>query len=193
MRTQSRYISSGHLLIALADAGSDPTAELLRSFGAQPETIRAEVVRLLKTEVPDLPETPQLMSVVGQMLEVARGLNHEYVDTEHLLVGLLHDRNCLALRALEAAGVVTDNLRDEVLRRMVPGSAEAVKHRMAVEARLSDHPDVVRLKRSIAELQRKLEEAAAAGDFQKAREYRDKRIAEAEQLKRLYNDLGHGG
>ena len=104
MLTHSQYISSGHVLVALTDAGSDPIAELLRSFGAQPEKTRTAVSDLLKTEKQDLPESPHLKQVVGYMLESAKHLNHEYIGTEHLLLGLLHDRDSIAVRTLESRG-----------------------------------------------------------------------------------------
>ena len=141
---QSRYISSGHLLLALASFDSDPMAELLRSFGVTPEQTRAEVIRLLKAEKAVQPESPQMKRVVEYMMEVARRFSHDHVGTEHLLLGLLHDRNDLAARALEAMGIDIDGLRDQVLARMTPASAEAIRHKIAIEGRLSDHPEVRR-------------------------------------------------
>lgn len=187
--TCSRFISSGHVLVALTDAASDPTAELLRSFGVQPEETRKTVSRLLKTEKRDLPESPHLMQVVGYMLEAAKRLNHEHIGTEHLLYGLLHDRDEIAARALEALGVDIDGLEAEVLRRLPPGSPEAVARKKAVEERFATHPEVLKLKQHIDHLQQMLENAVVAKDFETAAGYRDERVTAVEELKQLYSRL----
>jgi ATP-dependent Clp protease ATP-binding subunit ClpC len=133
MLTCSQYISSGHVLIALTYAGSDSIAELLRSFGAQPDKTRAAVRSLLRTEKQDLSKSPQFKQVVGYMLETAKRLNHEYIGTEHLLLGLLHDREGIAVRALEAVGVDIDRLQYEVSQRLPAGSPEVIACRKILE------------------------------------------------------------
>ena len=193
MLTRSQYISSGHVLVALTDADSDPTAELLSSFGAESKKTRAVVSRLLKTEDRDLSESPHMKQVVGYMLETARRLNHEYVGTEHLLFGLLQDRNCIAVRALEAVGLDIDGLQAEVSQRMPAGSPEAIALKKAIEKRFGSHPEVLRLKQQIQELQRSLEQSILANDFVKAAAYRDERVAVEKQLKQLYSKLDQGG
>jgi ATP-dependent Clp protease ATP-binding subunit ClpC len=107
INTQSKYISSGHLLLALLDADSDPVAKFLISFGAQSQRVRVEVIRLLAMEDDTSRGEPRMISVVSHMLDVARSLNRDSAGSEHLLIGLLHDRNDIAVRALEAAGVFT--------------------------------------------------------------------------------------
>lgn len=99
IRIQSQHLSSGHLLLALLDAKSDNAAELLRSFGVEPQRIRAEVVRLLAAEDDASNESPRMVSVVSHMLDVATSLAHEFAGPEHLLLGLLHDRNNVAVRS----------------------------------------------------------------------------------------------
>jgi ATP-dependent Clp protease ATP-binding subunit ClpA len=185
---KSRYISSGHLLLALV-AAADPIAELVRSFGVREERTRKEVRRLLEEQRGIEPEIPQMKNVVEHMMDVARRFNHEHVGTEHLLVGLLYDRNDLAARALDAIGVDISGLRNQVLARMTPASAEEIRRKIVVESQLSNHPEVLCLKQRIEQLQRNLEEAVSASDFQKGASYRDERIAAVRELKQVYTDL----
>jgi ATP-dependent Clp protease ATP-binding subunit ClpC len=192
MLTRSRFISSGHVLVALADAGSDPMAELLRSFGAEPEKIRAAVGCLLKTEKRDQLETPHLKQVVGYMLEAAKRLSHEHVGTEHLLYGLLHDHKEIAIRALEAMGVDIDGLEAEVSRRLPPGSPEAIAHKKAIEERFATHPEVLKLMQHISHFRQMLENAVREKEFGKAAGYRDERVTAEKELKRLYDRLDQG-
>lgn len=187
--TRSDYISAGHVLIALTDAEADPIAELLRSSGARPEQTRAAVSLLLRTEKQELPETPQMKQVVGHMLETAKNLSHEHIGTEHLLLALLHDREGIAVRALEALGVDIDRLHAEAAQRLPAGSPEAIARKKALEQRFRDHPEVLCIKQQIYQLQRSLEQAVAAMEFDKAAVYRDQRAAATEQLKLLLTRL----
>jgi ATP-dependent Clp protease ATP-binding subunit ClpA len=193
MLTNSQYISCGHALVALTNSDSDPIAELLRDLGAQPEKTRAQVSRLLKTEKRDLPESPHLKKVVGYMLEIAKNLCHENIGTEHLLLGLLRDRDCIAVRALEAMGLDIDSLQAEVTRRLPAGSPEKAARKKAQEERFCNHPEVLDLKQRISQLQRSLEEAVVAQQFDKAAAFRDERRVIEEQLKQIYNRLDQGG
>ncbi|MBN1912181.1 MAG: UvrB/UvrC motif-containing protein [Pirellulales bacterium] len=190
MLTDSRYISSGHVLIALASADSDPIGELLRSFGAEPEKIRVVVSRLLQTEKQDLPESPHFKHVVGYMLDMAKRLDHEYIGTEHLLLGLLNDRDQIAVRALEAAGIDVDRLQAEATQQLPAGSPEVIARKKALEEQFGNHPEVLRLKQQINQLQLNLEQAVVARDFEKAAAYRDERVAVWEQLQQLLVRLG---
>jgi ATP-dependent Clp protease ATP-binding subunit ClpC len=192
MLTNSQYISSGHALVALTDSGSDPVAELLRNLGAKPEKTRAQVSRLLKTENRDLPESPHLKQVVGYMLEIAKILCHENIGTEHLLLGLLRDRNGIAVRALEEMGLDIDSLQAEVTRRLPTGSSEEAARKKTLEERFRNHPEVLHLKQKISQLQRSLEEAVVVREFEKAALYRDNRRAVEEQLKQLFTHLDQG-
>jgi ATP-dependent Clp protease ATP-binding subunit ClpA len=189
--SHSQFISSGHVLVALTDAGADPMAELLRSFGAEPRETRSAVGRLLKTEKRDLPKSPHFKQVVGYMLETARRLDHDHVGTEHLLLGLLHDRDGIAVRALEVVGVDIDGLQAELSQRMPPASPEMIAHR-ALEERFKGHPDVLRLKQHIMQLQQSLYQAVRAKEFEKAAAFRDERVAKMARLKSLYCELDQG-
>ena len=192
MLTNSQYISCGHALVALSDSGSDPIAELLCDLGAQPEKTRAQVHRLLKADKKDLPESPQLKQVVGYMLEIAKSNYHEHIGTEHLLLALLRDRKGIAVRALEALGLDIDSLQAEVTRRLPAGSPEKAARKKALEQRFGNHAEVLHLKQKISQLQRSLEEAIVAQQFDKAAAFRDERVAVFGQLQQLYDRLDQG-
>jgi ATP-dependent Clp protease ATP-binding subunit ClpC len=119
-RFNHEFIGTEHVLLGLSAQRAGVAAEVLDKLGADPRWIRREVEKLVQYG-PDtvvlgrLPHTPRTQNVLAFAREEARSLNHELVDTEHLLLGLLREREGVAAQVLMNLGIGFDAVRREVL------------------------------------------------------------------------------
>ena len=121
-RLKHDYIGTEHILLGVVGQGSGAGVDLLKGFGVNPETVRAKVEGLLKrgpkkTALGHMPFTPRAKRVLELAYEEARGLEHDYVGTEHLLLGLIRVRQGVAGRALTDLGLSYDELNGKVAAR----------------------------------------------------------------------------
>ena len=93
-RFNHEYIGTEHVLLGLVKEGSGVAANVLKNLDVDLRKIRLEVEKIVQAG-PDmvtmgkLPQTPRAKKVIEYAMEEARNLNHNYVGTEHLLLGLL--------------------------------------------------------------------------------------------------------
>ena len=119
---EQEYVGTEHILLAIVQEGTGVGARILLDRGATEERIRAEVDKLIKASLEDtwvfgrLPGTPHFRNVIAQAIEEARKLNNKQVCTEHLLLGLLKERGCVAQEALRRLGFSTRSVREAVRR-----------------------------------------------------------------------------
>ena len=119
-RLNHEYIGTEHILLGLVQEGSGVAANVLRNMGIDLKRIRAEIEKLVKgssTMVPmgNLPFTPRAKKVLELSLEEASQLGHNYIGTEHLLLGLIKESEGIAARVLTNLGVKLEHVREEVL------------------------------------------------------------------------------
>jgi ATP-dependent Clp protease ATP-binding subunit ClpC len=119
-RLNHEYIGTEHILLGLVQEGSGVAANVLRNMGIDLKRIRAEIEKLVKgssTMVPmgNLPFTPRAKKVLELSLEEASQLGHNYIGTEHLLLGLIKESEGIAARVLTNLGVKLEQVREEVL------------------------------------------------------------------------------
>ena len=119
-RFNHEYIGTEHLLLGLVKEGSGVAANVLKTLEVDLRKIRLEVEKVVKSgpdmvTIGKLPQTPRAKKVVEYALEEARNLNHNYVGTEHLLLGLLREQEGVAAQVLMNLGLKLDDVRDEVL------------------------------------------------------------------------------
>jgi ATP-dependent Clp protease ATP-binding subunit ClpC len=123
-RLHHEYVGTEHILLALAREGEGVAAEVLRSFGVDPDDVRAhidKVVRAGRSERwpgPDLPYTSRAKMVLELSMKEASSMGHGYVGTEHLLLGLVAEGKGIAAQVLADAGIALDATRAEVLRML---------------------------------------------------------------------------
>jgi ATP-dependent Clp protease ATP-binding subunit ClpC len=119
-RVNHEYVGTEHILIGLIKEGSGMAANVLMNLGISLAKVRKRVEDVVQPG-PDnvtmgrLPQTPRAKRAVEFAIEEARGMNHNYVGTEHLLLGLLREEEGLASRVLVEFGVRLDEVRQEVL------------------------------------------------------------------------------
>ena len=123
------YIGTEHILLGLVREGEGVAAAVLATFGLSPDKIRLEVEKLVQpgpaTVVSgDLPFTPKAKKVIELAIDEARSLGHNYIGTEHLLLGLIREGEGVASQVLMNLGLELDKVREEVMNLLgseVPG------------------------------------------------------------------------
>ena len=131
------YIGTEHLLLGLVKEGEGVAAAVLNSLGLDSESIRVEVEKLVqpgpdKVLQTDIPFTPRAKKVIELAMDEARNLGHNYIGTEHLLLGLIREGDGVASQVLINLGLDLKIVRDEVMNLLgssVPGSAIAMDHK----------------------------------------------------------------
>ncbi|MBI3332916.1 MAG: hypothetical protein HYZ93_02360, partial [Candidatus Omnitrophica bacterium] len=114
------YIGTEHLLLGLIRDGEGIATAVLQRLGLRLETVTAEVERALaglpKTlTFGEVPFTPQAKRVLELSIEEARQLGHNYIGTEHLLLGIMKEGQSIAAKILESLGARLDEVRQETL------------------------------------------------------------------------------
>ena len=118
-RYKHEFIGTEHILLGLAKEDSGVAANVLKVFGVEPVRIIAQIERLLQEGPPGgrtdrLPQTPRAKNVIMYSMEEAQSLKHDYVGTEHLLLGLLREEEGVAAQVLMNLGVRLDTARAEI-------------------------------------------------------------------------------
>ena len=129
-RLNHDYIGTEHLLLGLIKMGEGLAVDILQSLGLDLEAIRLEVEKMLKSgpstlTVGDIPFTPRAKKVLELSMDESRGLGHNYIGTEHLLLGLIREKEGVAARVLDNMGVDLDKARGkavELLGGAMPGT-----------------------------------------------------------------------
>ena len=125
-RFNHEYIGTEHILLGLVKEGSGVGATVLKNLDIDLRKVRLEVEKLVKSG-PDmvtmgkLPQTPRAKKVIEYAIEEARNLGHNYVGTEHLLLGLLREKDGVAAQVLMNLGLKLEEVREEVLNLLGAG------------------------------------------------------------------------
>jgi ATP-dependent Clp protease ATP-binding subunit ClpA len=144
-RFNHEYIGTEHILLGLIKEGSGIAAHVLKTCEVDIRTIRSEVERLLILG-PDgpmmsrLPMTPRARRVIEFAIEEARLLNHPYVGTEHLLLGLLREHDGIGAKVLAFFGLELEPIRDRVRDALAGAPAESAAGQPLAPRRRSAEP-----------------------------------------------------
>src|SRR5438093_1080847 len=125
-RFQHEYVGTEHILLGLIKEGSGVGAHVLKNLNIDLNKVRREIEKIVQCG-PDvvtmgkLPQTPRAKKVIEYAIEEARNLNHNYVGTEHLLLGLLREHDGVAAQVLMNLGLKLEEVREEVLNLLGAG------------------------------------------------------------------------
>ena len=119
-RFNHEYIGTEHIILGLVKEGSGVAANVLKNLDIDLRKIRLEVEKLVQSgpemvTIGKLPHTPRAKKVIEYSMEEARNLNHNYVGTEHILLGLLREQDGVAAQVLMNLGMKLEDVREEVL------------------------------------------------------------------------------
>jgi ATP-dependent Clp protease ATP-binding subunit ClpC len=129
-RFNHEYIGTEHILLGLVKEGSGVAANVLKNLDIDLRKIRMEVEKIVHAG-PDmvtmgrLPQTPRAKKVIEYSMEEARNLNHNYVGTEHILLGLLREQEGVAAQVLMNLGLKLEDVREEVLNLLGHGMEQS--------------------------------------------------------------------
>jgi ATP-dependent Clp protease ATP-binding subunit ClpC len=131
MRLNHEYIGTEHLLLALIREGSGVAANILWNLDIDLTKIRRTVEQIVTPgpealDVGNLPQTPRAKKVIEYAIDEARGLNHNYVGTEHLLLGLIREEEGVAQQVLTNAGLCLATVREELVRFLGPAPVQEI-------------------------------------------------------------------
>ena len=134
-RFRHNYVGTEHILLGLIKLGQGVAVSVLQKMGLDLETVRAAVEKQVGTGTEtktagSIPYTPRVKKVLALAGKEAKTLNHSYVGTEHILLGLLREGEGVAARVLKSLDVDIERTRQEILRELDPqftgeGSEEA--------------------------------------------------------------------
>jgi ATP-dependent Clp protease ATP-binding subunit ClpA len=120
-RFNHEYIGTEHVLLGLISEGSGVAANVLKNLDIDLRKVRREVERIIQhgpggdqVVMGRLPHTPRAKKVLEYAIEEARALRHNYVGTEHLLLGLIREEQGVASQVLMNFGLKREDIRDEV-------------------------------------------------------------------------------
>lgn len=122
------YVGTEYILLGLIRDGGGVASAALDTLKVDSQKVRQDLLYTVKpgkhfeTVGPDLPYTSRAKKVLELSMETARQLNHSYVGTEHVLMGLIREEKGVAAQVLRQNGLNIENVRTEILT--ILGSAE---------------------------------------------------------------------
>src|SRR5438445_1430823 len=128
-RFNHEYIATEHSLLGLVRERSGVAAQVLKGLNIDLQKIRLEVEKIVQSG-PDmvtmgrLPQTPRAKKVIEYAIEEAQSLHHDYVGTEHLLLGLLREDEGVASQVLMNLGLKLEGAKAQVLASLASGTRD---------------------------------------------------------------------
>ncbi len=124
-RFHHNYVGTEHILLGLIKLGQGVAVSVLQKMGLDLETVRAAVEKQVGTGQEtktqgSIPYTPRVKKVLALAGKEAKTLNHSYVGTEHILLGLLREGEGVAARVLKSLDIDIERTRNEILRELDP-------------------------------------------------------------------------
>jgi Clp amino terminal domain, pathogenicity island component/UvrB/uvrC motif len=199
------YIGTEHILLGLIHEGEGVAAKALQSLGISLEALRQQVQEITGRgqgqQQGHVPFTPRAKKVLELSLREAQQLGHDYIGTEHILLGLIREGEGVAARVLVKLGADLNRVRQQVIQLLhgyqgkepassgaapeglrrgrvpsdVPARVDALESRVsAIERRLGSGPATGDLDEQIAQVQRDKESAIDSQDFEQAGALRDR-------------------
>ena len=201
------YIGTEHILLGLIHEGEGVAARALESLGISLEAVRQQVEEIIGEgqQAPSghIPFTPRVKKVLELSLREAQQLGHDYIGTEHILLGLIREGEGVAAQVLVKLGADLSRVRQQVIQLLhgyqgrepetagrpagragqvdrellsqLLGRVTAVESRLsAVEVRAGTGPDVRELDQQIDQARRDREASVSAQDYENAAVLRDR-------------------
>ncbi len=142
-RFNHEYLGTEHILLGLLQVGSGCAAHVITNMKLDPNKIRSDVEKVVKTgpsmvTMEQIPFTPRAKKVLELSMEEASNLGDSYISDEHLLLGLVNEREGIAAQVLINLGVKLDDVREEVYLLHIDDPVEPGGARNAGHARVRD-------------------------------------------------------
>jgi len=133
-RFNHEYIGTEHILLGLVKEGSGVAANVLQNLDIDLKKIRMEVEKIVQAgpdlvSVGQLPFTPRVKKVLEYAMEEAKSMGHNYIGTEHQLLGLLREREGVAAQVLLNLGIKLEGVREEVMELLGAETTQGAKEK----------------------------------------------------------------
>jgi ATP-dependent Clp protease ATP-binding subunit ClpC len=179
------YIGTEHILLGLIHDGEGVAAKALESLGISLQAVRREVEEIIgrgqRAPSGHIPFTPRAKKVLELSLREALQLGHNYIGTEHILLGLIREGEGVAAQVLVKLGADQARVRQQVIQLLSStGGGEAGARARLVRMTVPD--DLRQLEEQLSQLRQQKQDAIDTQDFEKAAGLRD---AEKQLLTRL--------
>ena len=196
------YIGTEHILLGLLREEEGLAARVLGSLDITVEQVRAQVARIVgqgdEVTSGQIPFSPRAKKVLELALREALSLRHDYIGTEHILLGLVRENEGVAARILLDLGADAETIRNEIIRWLT-GVGPAVDPRRPLEpnratwsVNIADATGALSVRGLIDAVVRAKAAAIANGDFQRAAELRDVERQLVASVLRVQSLLGEG-
>jgi len=182
------YIGTEHLLLGLIHEGEGVAALALESLGMRLEAVRAQVEEIIgrgESEAASsghIPFTPRAKKVLELSLRESQQLGHNYIGTEHILLGLIREGQGVAAQVLVKLGADLSRARGRVIELLsgYAGGPEAAAATRLMQMTVPE--DLREAEEQLAEVRRHKEAAIEAQDFDRAAALRDQELRLLERL-----------
>jgi ATP-dependent Clp protease ATP-binding subunit ClpC len=181
------YIDTEHLLLGLLHEGDGVAATALTELGISVEAVRAQVEEIIgqgeRAPTGHIPFTPRAKKVLELSLREALQLGHNYIGTEHILLGLIREGEGVAAQVLVRLGADLSRVRQQVIQVLSGSAAAGMEPGAGTRpVRMTMPADLLVLVEEFTQVRRKKEAAIEARDFERVAALRD---AEQQLLRRL--------
>jgi ATP-dependent Clp protease ATP-binding subunit ClpA len=190
-RLKHNYIGTEHILLGLLREQEGLAARVLDSLDVTVEEVRAQVARIIgqgdEVATGQIPFTPRAKKVLELAMREARSLGHDYIGTEHILLGLARENEGVASRILLDFDADAETIRNEVLRRLSGPEAESEPPLFVLET----PPLAPEVAAEVDRVRRDKQAALEAQDFERAARLRnreDRLVRAAHALRRAWHD-----
>jgi len=144
-RFNHNFVGTEHLLLGLIKLGQGVAVNVLQKMGLDLETVRMEVEKQVGTGpdqkmIGNIPYTPRVKKVLALASKEAKALNHTYVGTEHILLGLLREGDGVAARVLKNLDVDIEQTRQEILKELDPNFTGQEEQQPSAEGGTPEKP-----------------------------------------------------
>lgn len=138
IQLQHNYIGTEHLLLGLISEGEGVAAKALDNLGVKLEEARRNVISIIErggkqTVTPPIGLTPRAKKVIELAVDEARRLNHHYIGTEHMLLGMIREGEGVAAGVLNRMGVSLEAARSQVLQVLATKTKDIADEQAAPE------------------------------------------------------------
>ncbi|MGZ0654214.1 ATP-dependent Clp protease ATP-binding subunit [Coraliomargarita sp. W4R53] len=145
-RFHHNYVGTEHLLLGLINLGQGVAVNVLQKMGLDLQTVRSAVEKQVGTGPEskpsgNIPYTPRVKKVLALAGKEAKALNHSYVGTEHILLGLLREGEGVAARVLKSLDVDIERCRNEILAELDPNFSGETEEAAAAGSKSSGSPE----------------------------------------------------
>jgi bifunctional DNase/RNase len=191
-RFQHNFIGTEHLLLGLIRGGEGVAIKVLQNLGVEPNKVRAATEFIIgrgdRIVLGEIGLTPRAKKVIELAVDEARRLNHHYIGTEHLLLGLVREGEGIAAGVLESLGVKLDKARTQTIQVLIQSGAQQVSPLPVISPVSSPpviSPELQSALHALESVLREKEAAIKQQEYELAAELRDREVKLRDHISKL--------